>query len=90
MMCSHGHPLLPRVTLLDLMIAKLVSDEQLTKDEISVFLHHAELIASSFVDQCRSVLKLTSEQHAEDEVRTRLTVPARTLVAVRSYQIIQK
>ncbi|XP_063099780.1 ataxin-10 isoform X2 [Cavia porcellus] len=57
-----------RVTLLDLMIAKLVSDEQLTKDEISVFLHHAELIASSFVDQCRSVLKLTSEQHAEDEV----------------------
>ncbi|EHB13221.1 Ataxin-10 [Heterocephalus glaber] len=56
-----------RVTLLDLMIAKLVNDEQLTKDEISVFLHHAELIASSFVDQCRTVLKLTSEPHAEDE-----------------------
>lgn len=63
------------MTLLDLMIAKLVSDEQLAKDEVSVFLHHAELIASSFVDQCRSVLKLTSEQYAEDEVRTRLSVP---------------
>lgn len=56
-----------RVTLLDLMIAKLVNDEQLTKDEVSVFLHHAELIASSFVDQCRTVLNLTSEQHPEGE-----------------------
>jgi ataxin-10 len=51
------------------MIAKMVGDEQLTKDDIPVFLRHAELIASSFVDQCRTVLKLTSEQHTEDEVR---------------------
>lgn len=58
-----------RVTLLDLMIAKLVGDEPLTKDDVPVFLRHAELIASSFVDQCRTVLKLTSEQHTEDEVR---------------------
>nr|XP_040137717.1 ataxin-10 [Ictidomys tridecemlineatus] len=56
-----------RVTLLDLMIAKLVGDEPLTKDDVPVFLRHAELIASSFVDQCRTVLKLTSEQHTEDE-----------------------
>ncbi|XP_067554476.1 ataxin-10 isoform X2 [Pseudorca crassidens] len=56
-----------RVTLLDLMIAKIMGDEPLSKDEIPVFLSHAELIASTFVDQCKTVLKLTSEQHAEDE-----------------------
>ncbi|XP_045320490.1 ataxin-10 isoform X5 [Leopardus geoffroyi] len=56
-----------RVTLLDLMIAKLVGDEPLTKDDIPVFLSHAELIASTFVNQCKIVLKLTSEQHADDE-----------------------
>ncbi|KAK2490177.1 hypothetical protein MC885_002450 [Smutsia gigantea] len=56
-----------RVTLLDLMIAKIVGDEPLTKDDIPVFLSHAELIASTFVDQCKIVLKLTSEQHADDE-----------------------
>ena len=58
-----------RVTLLDLMIAKIMGDEPLSKDEIPVFLSHAELIASTFVDQCKTVLKLTSEQHADDEVR---------------------
>ncbi|CAO2601356.1 Atxn10 [Lemmus lemmus] len=56
-----------RVTLLDIMIAKLVGDEQLTKDDISIFLRHAELIANSFVDQCRNVLKLISEPHTEDK-----------------------
>ncbi|XP_031529529.1 ataxin-10 isoform X1 [Vicugna pacos] len=56
-----------RVTLLDLMIAKIVGDEPLTKDDIPVFLSHAELIASTFVDQCKIVLKLTSEQHTDDE-----------------------
>ncbi|XP_044918448.1 ataxin-10 isoform X3 [Felis catus] len=55
------------VTLLDLMIAKIVGDEPLTKDDIPVFLSHAELIASTFVNQCKIVLKLTSEQHADDE-----------------------
>ncbi|KAL6047803.1 hypothetical protein STEG23_034625, partial [Scotinomys teguina] len=57
-----------RVTLLDIMIAKLVGDEQLTKDDISVFLRHAELIANSFVDQCRNVLKLISEPNTEDKI----------------------
>ncbi|XP_032738669.1 ataxin-10 [Lontra canadensis] len=56
-----------RVTLLDLIIAKLVGDEPLTKDDIPVFLSHAELIASTFVDRCEMVPKLTSEQHADDE-----------------------
>lgn len=50
------------------MIAKIVGDEPLTKDDAPVFLSHAELIASTFVDQCKIVLKLTSEQPADDEV----------------------
>ncbi|XP_059257766.1 ataxin-10 isoform X1 [Mustela nigripes] len=56
-----------RVTLLDLIIAKLVGDEPLTKDDIPVFLSHAELIASTFVDRCEMLSKLTSEQHADGE-----------------------
>uniref|UniRef100_A0A9L0RX67 Ataxin-10 n=1 Tax=Equus caballus TaxID=9796 RepID=A0A9L0RX67_HORSE len=56
-----------RVTLLDLIIAKIVGDEPLTKDDVPVFLSHAELIASTFVDQCKVVLRLTSEQQADDE-----------------------
>ncbi|XP_017195255.2 ataxin-10 isoform X4 [Oryctolagus cuniculus] len=55
-----------RVTLLDLVVAKLVGDEPLTADDLSAFLRHAELMAGSFVDQCGTVLKLTSEQHPED------------------------
>lgn len=51
------------------MIGKIVGDEPLTKDDVPVFLSHAELIASTFVDQCKIVLRLTSEQHAGDEVR---------------------
>ncbi|XP_017195253.2 ataxin-10 isoform X2 [Oryctolagus cuniculus] len=54
------------VTLLDLVVAKLVGDEPLTADDLSAFLRHAELMAGSFVDQCGTVLKLTSEQHPED------------------------
>lgn len=56
-----------RITLLDIVIAKLVGEEQLTKDDISIFVRHAELIANSFMDQCRNVLKLTSEPHTEDK-----------------------
>ncbi|XP_032117353.1 ataxin-10 isoform X2 [Sapajus apella] len=55
------------VTLLDLMIAKLTSEQPLTKDDIPVFLHHAELVASTFVDQCKTVLKLASEEPPDDE-----------------------
>ncbi|KAM7114887.1 ataxin-10 isoform 2-T2 [Molossus nigricans] len=56
-----------KVTLLDLIIAKIVSEEPLTKDDIPAFLSHAELIASTFVGQCKVVLGLTSEPHADDE-----------------------
>ncbi|XP_037369281.1 ataxin-10 isoform X3 [Talpa occidentalis] len=57
-----------RVALLDLTISRMAGDEPLTKDDVPAFLSHAQLIASTFVDQCRVVLKLTSEQHTEDEV----------------------
>lgn len=58
-----------RVTLLDIIIAKVMADEPLTREEVPVYLSHAELFASTFVDQCRLVLKLTSEQYTDDEVR---------------------
>lgn len=73
MLHTDAELLLYRVTLLDIMIAKLVGDEQLTKDDISIFLRHAELIANSFVDQCRNVLKLISEPHTEDKVRRQIS-----------------
>ncbi|XP_015991191.1 ataxin-10 isoform X1 [Rousettus aegyptiacus] len=56
-----------RVTLLDIIIAKVMADEPLTREEVPVYLSHAELFASTFVDQCRLVLKLTSEQYTDDE-----------------------
>lgn len=56
-----------RITLLDITIAKVMADEPLARDAVPVFLSHAQLLASTFVDQCKVVLKLTSEQQAEDE-----------------------
>lgn len=73
MLCAHVELLFFRITLLDIMIAKIVGEEQLTKDDISIFLRHAELIANSFVDQSRNVLKLTSEPHTEDKVRRQIS-----------------
>uniref|UniRef100_A0A8D0MC49 Ataxin-10 n=1 Tax=Sus scrofa TaxID=9823 RepID=A0A8D0MC49_PIG len=55
------------VALLDLTIAKIAGEEPLTKDDVPVFLSHAELVASAFVDQCRAVLHLTAEQPTSDE-----------------------
>ncbi|XP_027710087.1 ataxin-10 isoform X2 [Vombatus ursinus] len=56
-----------RVMLLDLMVAKLVGDEPLTREELDAFLRHAEWVASSFQDKCKSVLKLASAGHDDDE-----------------------
>ncbi|XP_047641947.1 ataxin-10 isoform X2 [Phacochoerus africanus] len=56
-----------RVALLDLTIAKIAGEEPLTKDDVPVFLSHAELVAGAFVDQCRAVLNLTAEQPTDDE-----------------------
>ncbi|KAL0625531.1 Ataxin-10 [Plecturocebus cupreus] len=65
--CNLPLPLRFKITLLDLMMAKITSEEPLTKDDIPVFLHHAELVASTFVDQCKTVLKLASEEPTDDE-----------------------
>lgn len=78
-----------RVTFLDVVLAKLMAEELLAPDEVTAFLRHAELLAGSFVDQCRTVLKLMSESDTEDEVRTsfhrgqgelRIQAPMRILV----------
>ncbi|KAG8505909.1 Ataxin-10 [Galemys pyrenaicus] len=63
-----------RVTLLDIMVAKIASDESLTPDDIPVFLSHAELIARTFVDQYKTVLNLTSELHTEEEEAALATI----------------
>ncbi|XP_043825335.1 ataxin-10 isoform X2 [Dromiciops gliroides] len=60
-----SHP--ERVTLLDLMIAKLLGDEPLTREDLTAFLSHAELVASNFQEKCKSVLKLASAGHDNDE-----------------------
>lgn len=51
-----------------------MTEEPLARDEVPVFLSYAQLFASTFVDQCKIVLKLTSEQHADDEVRGRVLI----------------
>ncbi|XP_053775679.1 ataxin-10 [Desmodus rotundus] len=56
-----------RVTLLDVILAKIAGEEPLTKDDVPVFLGHAELIAGTFVDQCKTVLNLASEQRDDEE-----------------------
>lgn len=55
--------------MLDILISKVMAQEPLSRDEVPLFLSHAQLLASTFVDQCRDVLKLNSEQHSDDEVR---------------------
>ncbi|XP_036615045.1 ataxin-10 isoform X1 [Trichosurus vulpecula] len=56
-----------RVAFLDLMIAKLIGDKPLTREELAAFLRHAELVASNFQEKCKSVLKLASAGHDNDE-----------------------
>lgn len=56
-----------RITLLDIMLAKVMAEEPLARDEVPVFLNHAQLFASTFMDQCQIVLKLNAEHHGDDE-----------------------
>ncbi|XP_037375054.1 ataxin-10-like [Talpa occidentalis] len=63
-----------RVTLLDIMVAKIAGDESLIQDDIPVFLSHAELIARAFVDQYKTVLNLASELHTEEEEEAQATI----------------
>ncbi|NXN94355.1 ATX10 protein, partial [Rhinopomastus cyanomelas] len=56
-----------RVTLLELMMAKLGEKSPVTSEEISVFMRHANFLASNFQEKCEAVLKLASAADAEDE-----------------------
>ncbi|NWI62085.1 ATX10 protein, partial [Todus mexicanus] len=56
-----------RVTLLDLMMAKVSEKNPVTSEEINVFMRHADFLAGCFQEKCQVVLKLTSVADAEDE-----------------------
>lgn len=58
-----------RVTLLELMMAKVSEKNPVTSEEMNVFMRHADFLAGCFQETCEAVLKLTSAADAEDEVR---------------------
>lgn len=57
-----------RVTLLELMMAKVSEKNPVTSEEMNVFMRHANFLAGCFQEKCEAVLKLTSAEDAEDEV----------------------
>ncbi|XP_053941705.1 ataxin-10 isoform X1 [Cuculus canorus] len=56
-----------RVTLLELMMAKVSEKNPATSEEMNVIARHAEFLAGCFQEKCEAVLKLTSAADAEDE-----------------------
>ncbi|NXX39864.1 ATX10 protein, partial [Tricholaema leucomelas] len=56
-----------RVTLLELMMAKVSEKSPVTSEDPNVFIRHADFFADCFQEKCEAVLKLTSEADAEDE-----------------------
>ncbi|KGL74989.1 Ataxin-10, partial [Tinamus guttatus] len=56
-----------RVTLLDLIMAKISENHPVTSEEMMVFLRYADFLAGCFQEKCQAVLKLTSAVDAEDE-----------------------
>uniref|UniRef100_A0A8B9P1P2 Ataxin-10 n=1 Tax=Apteryx owenii TaxID=8824 RepID=A0A8B9P1P2_APTOW len=56
-----------RVTLLELIMAKISEKNPLTNEEMIVFLRHADFLAGCFQEKCQAVLKLTSATDAQDE-----------------------
>ncbi|XP_004695503.1 PREDICTED: ataxin-10 [Condylura cristata] len=63
-----------KVTLLDVMVARIAGDESLLQDDVSVFLSHAELIASAFVGQYKTVLTLASDLQTGEEAAALATI----------------
>ncbi|NXH69562.1 ATX10 protein, partial [Hydrobates tethys] len=53
-----------RVTLLELIMAKVSEKNPVTSEEMNVFMRHADFLAGCFQEKCEAVLKLT---YAEDE-----------------------
>ncbi|KFV96835.1 Ataxin-10, partial [Fulmarus glacialis] len=56
-----------RVTLLELIMAKVSEKNPATSEEMNVFMRHADFLAGCFQEKCEAVLKLTSAADAEDE-----------------------
>ncbi|XP_006127818.2 ataxin-10 isoform X4 [Pelodiscus sinensis] len=56
-----------RITLLELIMAKISENNSMTNDEMAVLLKDAEFFASCFQEKCHDVLKLTSATKTEDE-----------------------
>ncbi|NXM70268.1 ATX10 protein, partial [Serilophus lunatus] len=56
-----------RVTLLELMMAKLSERSSVTSEELEAFVRHADFLAGCFQQQCGAVLRLTAAADAEDE-----------------------
>uniref|UniRef100_A0A8C8RCZ4 Ataxin-10 n=1 Tax=Pelusios castaneus TaxID=367368 RepID=A0A8C8RCZ4_9SAUR len=56
-----------RITLLELMMAKLSEKSPVTNEEMTVLLKDAEFLARCFQEKCRDVLILTSTESMEDE-----------------------
>ncbi|XP_077681635.1 ataxin-10 isoform X3 [Eretmochelys imbricata] len=56
-----------RITLLELIMAKISEKNSMTSDEMAMLLKDAEFLASLFQEKCRDVLKLTAAANTEDE-----------------------
>ncbi|NXG69519.1 ATX10 protein, partial [Baryphthengus martii] len=56
-----------RVTLLELMMAKVSEKDPVIGEEMNVFMRHADFLAGCFQEKCQVVLKLASAADAEDE-----------------------
>ncbi|XP_009280509.2 PREDICTED: ataxin-10 [Aptenodytes forsteri] len=56
-----------RVTLLELIMAKVSEKNPVTSEEMNVFMRHADFLAGCFQEKREAVLKLTSAAGAEDE-----------------------
>ncbi|KAM6291994.1 ataxin-10 [Porphyrio hochstetteri] len=56
-----------RVTLLELIMAKVSEKNPVTSEEMNVLVKHADFVAGCFKEKCESVLKLTSAADAADE-----------------------
>ncbi|XP_068808257.1 ataxin-10 isoform X3 [Struthio camelus] len=68
-----------RVTLLELIMAKISENNPVTSEEMTVFLRHADFLAGCFQEKSQAVLKLTSAADAKDE---------EALVAIRLLDVL--
>ncbi|XP_032618893.1 ataxin-10 isoform X2 [Chelonoidis abingdonii] len=56
-----------RITLLELIMAKISERNSMSSEEMAVLMNDAEFLASLFQEKCHDVLKLTSAANTEDE-----------------------